>query len=151
MRLDETYGLSLAFTGLAPVPATVIEISASRPIEVADVRPLLRQTDWAADRTDDELRTMLSGTPVLVGAWAGDVLVGFARALSDGRFRALIEDVVVGRGHRGAGLGGRVVAALLAELSDVELVLLFTDDANARFYGRFGFGPHGHGCYSRTG
>ena len=137
--------------GLAPVPATVIEISTTRPIGIADVRPLLRQTGWAADRTDDELRAMLSGTPVLVGAWEGDALVGFARALSDGRFRALIEDVVVDRGHRGAGLGGRVVAALLAELSGVELVLLFTDDANARFYGRSGFGPHGHGCYSRAG
>lgn len=30
-----------------------------------------------------------------VGAWKDDTLIGFARAVSDGKFRAYIEDIVI--------------------------------------------------------
>lgn len=125
-----------------------IKLSASRPVAVGDLRPLLAQTDWANGRPDADIARVLAGSAVQVGAWEGDRLVAFARAVTDGRVCALVEDVVVDGEHRGAGLGSRLVERLLAELAEVVTVLVIADDRTAPFYARLGFGPHLYGCYS---
>jgi ribosomal protein S18 acetylase RimI-like enzyme len=48
-----------------------------------------------------------------VGAWAGDRLVGFVRAVTDGAFRAYVEDVIVAPDARGAGIGRSLIDHLL--------------------------------------
>ncbi len=75
-----------------------------------------------------------------VGARAPDgTLVASARAVSDGK-TAWVYDVVVAPGHRGRGLGKRVVALLLDHpaVRRAPLVMLTTRDAQG-LYARFGF------------
>lgn len=86
---------------------------------------------------------------------AGHV-VATARALADGRQRGWIFDVLVAPERRGAGLGGALVALLLAHpaLRDVALVALRTRDAQ-RVYERLGFVTHAvlpssHGAWSSS-
>lgn len=103
------------------------------------LRDLLAQTDWAKARTVQSLERMLQQTSLHVSAWQDERLVGFARALSDGVFRAVIEDVVVTHELRGHGLGRELLRLLLAELHGVEEVALGCLEHLVPFYESFEF------------
>lgn len=109
-----------------------------RPIPARRVRRLYDHVGWWPDRRDEQLAAMLEAGPA-VGAWAGDRLVGFARAVTDGRFRAFVEDVAVHEQYRRRGVAGEVLARLLDELSPLETVSLFCDPALAPLYAAHGF------------
>ena len=95
---------------------------------------------WAAGRSLSGLRSMLRGSEAVVSAWQDGRLVGFGRATSDGRYRAVLWDVVVARELEGQGLGRRLVEALLssAPVAGAERVYLITTNSGG-FYERLGF------------
>ena len=95
---------------------------------------------WAEQRSTEDLRRMLRGSPVVVSLWRGKRLVGFGRASSDGIHRAVLWDIVVAGDLQGRGLGRRVVEALLdsPRLRDVERIYLMTTNS-AGFYRQLGF------------
>ena len=95
---------------------------------------------WARERSIGDLRQMLRGSPVVVSLWRGKRLVGFGRAASDGRYRAVLWDIVVAGDLQGRGLGRRVVEALLEapDLQEVERIYLMTTNS-AGFYQQLGF------------
>jgi GNAT superfamily N-acetyltransferase len=102
---------------------------------------------WTRGRRRPEVERMLAGSTEVVAAVA-DVngeqrLLGFARALSDGAFRAIVFDMIVAPAHRGRGVGRVVLEELLARPSlarsaGVELMCL---PEMAAYYERFGFRP----------
>jgi len=118
-----------------------LEFSFERPIEPEQLRRLMLQTGWGKKRTVDGLRIMLNSTPVKLGVWDNGHLVGFARAISDNVYRALIEDLVVDTALRGKGIGTTIMHKLVQELSCVEEVYLFTGKGGQgmRIYARVGF------------
>ncbi|MBC6479528.1 MAG: GNAT family N-acetyltransferase [Hormoscilla sp. GUM202] len=75
-----------------------------------------------------------------VGAPGRDRLIGFARATSDGVYRATIWDVVMHPEYQGAGLGRLLVETVLShpKMSRVERVYLMTTHQQ-QFYERIGF------------
>lgn len=66
---------------------------------------------------------------VSVGAWKNDVLIGFARAVSDGKFRVYIEDVAINKEFQKLGTGTKLVSVLLEELSHIDVISLFCEYA----------------------
>ena len=74
-------------------PKDLSRYSFDRRIEPKQLMGLLRQAGWANQRSIEGVRRMLEGTSLTLGAWEGDRLVGFARAMTDGIYRALIDDV----------------------------------------------------------
>jgi GNAT superfamily N-acetyltransferase len=104
---------------------------------------LLDLTWWASGRSPDEVQRMLEHSDAVIALVdpAGDRLVGFARAISDRTFRALVLDVVVSPEQRGRGLGDRVMEELLAHpaLAGVESIELACQPELHGFYRRFGF------------
>lgn len=112
-----------------------------RRIDPAQVRRLYETVTWGNGRDDEGILSALEAT-VAVGAWDGDRLVGFTRALSDGRYRAYIEDVMIDPDYRGNKIGERMVAALVDQLGDIEIVSLFCEPERVAFYGRNGFAAH---------
>lgn len=100
---------------------------------------LLSQTDWGKNRSRDGLERMLPQTSLHVSAWQKKRLVGFARALTDGVYRAVIEDVIVTRELHGCGVGKELTRRLLYELVDVEEVMLGGMENLTQFYENFGF------------
>jgi N-acetylglutamate synthase-like GNAT family acetyltransferase len=103
-------------------------------------RLLDQHTFWAQGRSRAQLRRMLSGSAAVVSLWRGKRLVGFARASSDGVFRAVLWDVVIPEDLQGQGLGRQLVEALLntPALRGVERVYLMTTNS-AGFYQQLGF------------
>lgn len=108
-------------------------------ISPAALAALLDRTSWARGRTQEGLAAMLRGSLAHVVAWSGEEPVGFARAIGDGVYRALIEDVVVREDRRGRAVGREMVVRLLGELASVEEVRLVTGEERLGFYGRLGF------------
>lgn len=68
-------------------------------------------------------------------------LVGFCRAITDGRFLAVILDVVMEPELRGRGGGQRLMEAMLGrpELAAVDSIELVCQPDLVPFYERFGF------------
>ena len=119
--------------------AADFELSFDRPIPADDLSPLLAQSHWAADRGHEQLVEMLEATPIKLGVWQSDRLVGFARVLTDGLYRALIDDVIIDESLRGRGLGGRMMTALAGRLSHVEEVFLRCEKELVGYYERCGY------------
>jgi predicted GNAT family N-acyltransferase len=81
---------------------------------------------------------MLAGS-LCVGAWQDGRLVGFARVITDGVYRALLEDVVVDETLRGQGIGQALVERMLERLTHVQQILLVCGEHLIPFYAPFGF------------
>ncbi len=114
--------------------------SQERAIAAADVRRLYDGAGWWPKWDVAGIKRAIDST-IAVGAWDGERLVGFARALSDGEHRAYIEDVVIDPGYRGQGIGEKIVAWLVKQLGDVHIVSLFCEPERVNFYARNGFRP----------
>ncbi len=95
---------------------------------------------WASDRTAEDMAIAIAHSHPVVVVWDGDRLIGFARATSDGVYRATIWDVVIHPDYRGVGLGRRLVETVLGHphLTRVERVYLMTTHQQ-KFYERIGF------------
>ena len=113
--------------------------SFDRQIEPEQLQALLRQTGWANQRSIEGIQKMLQGTPLTLGAWEGDRLVGFARVITDGIYRALIDDVVVEESTRGTGIGSELMRQLIERLTEVEAVFLHCGEQVVSFYERHRF------------
>ena len=122
-----------------PCESTGVELSFERPIAADDLLPLLAQSHWAAGRTRDDVHQMLAATPVILGAWKANRLVGFARALTDGRYRALIDDVIVDASLRGQGVGSHLMQFMADRLAHVEEIFLRCDKEVLPFYESLGY------------
>lgn len=97
---------------------------------------------WTRGRLRSDVATMLQGSDV-VFAYEDDQgkLCAFARAITDGVFKAMIFDVIVRKDLRGSGLGARIMQDFRAHpvLSGVRHVELYCLPELQAFYGQFGF------------
>ena len=95
---------------------------------------------WARSRTMEDLQVAVTNSNPVVTVWDGDRLIGFARATSDGIYRAAIWDVIVDPNYQGMGLGRKLVQTVLSHplVSKVERVYLTTTHQQS-FYERIGF------------
>lgn len=95
---------------------------------------------WASDRTAADMAIAIAHSNPVVTVWEGNQLIGFARATSDGIYRATIWDVVIDPDYQGAGLGRKLVETVLSHplMSRIERVYLMTTHQQ-EFYKRIGF------------
>lgn len=95
---------------------------------------------WAADRRVEDLEIAIAHSNPVISAWQDDQLIGFARATSDGVYRATIWDVVVHPDHQSKGIGRKLVETVLSHphVNRVERVYLMTT-FKEKFYERVGF------------
>ncbi|MCG7385622.1 GNAT family N-acetyltransferase [Paenibacillus sp. ACRRY] len=114
-----------------------VKLHTDKPISPSDLMSLYHDAGWWPYRDKDGILKLLS-SGIALGAWEDDVLVGFSRAISDGVFRAYIEDVVVLSSYRNKGLGKLMIEWLLEELK-VDVISLFCSEDLAGFYEETGF------------
>jgi N-acetylglutamate synthase-like GNAT family acetyltransferase len=95
---------------------------------------------WAKGRSIEDLGTAIANSEPVITIWDEARLIGFARATSDGIYRATIWDVVIHPDYRGAGLGSKLVETVLSHKSVrwVERVYLMTTHQQ-EFYEKIGF------------
>ena len=111
-----------------------------KPIETKSRMDLYKNAGWWEERKEQDIKMVLESV-ISVGAWENGKLIGFARAVSDGKFRAYVEDVVVHSGFRNNGIGKGAVTKLINELSHIDVVSLFCEEHLIDFYKKNGFKP----------
>ncbi len=90
----------------------------------------------AADRA--RLKQQVRGAMFVVSAWDGEVLVGFARAISDGVTNAYVSTVAVLPGYRRRGIGREMMRRLLEGRDGLTFALHARKEARS-FYVACGF------------
>lgn len=116
----------------------VIKPHTEKPIPPLQLMRLYQDVDWWPTRTKDGIRKLLAHG-VAIGAWEDKQLVGFCRAVSDGVYRAYVEDVVVLGTHRGQGIGRQLMDKMMKELHGIEVVSLFCSAKLTEYYEDSGF------------
>ncbi|GAA4274722.1 GNAT family N-acetyltransferase [Aquimarina gracilis] len=107
---------------------------------------LFKQTNWAKNRTIEGIEFLLENTKNYVLVRDDTLLIGYGRALSDGIYRAMLDDIVVDHHYRKKGIGHQIVQELLKQVSDIEQVFLNTKPELKHFYNTHGF----HKCKAFT-
>ncbi len=110
-------------------------------IDLFQLRHLFNLTAfWAQERQIEDLQIAIANSEPVISAWDGQRLIGFARATSDGVYRATIWDVIVHGDYQGAGLGRKLVQTVISHphLCHVERIYLMTT-SQQKFYSRIGF------------
>jgi GNAT superfamily N-acetyltransferase len=102
------------------------------------VLALFRAEGWWPERSAEQVVAVLAAGPA-VGAWQGDELVGFARAVTDHVLRAYVEDVIVSPRLRRSGVGRALLTCLLEQVRPTALVTLFCSPGLVAYYESFGF------------
>ena len=92
-----------------------------------EMKAAVAADDFDNGRTPDQLRRSFEASHVACVAYAGDRLVGTARALSDGVCNAYVVDVWTRSDFRRRGIARNMLAALEAKLTG-QHVYLFSDD-----------------------
>ena len=90
------------------------------------------------DRKPFDIARAFHGSHAAVFAFKGDMLVGAARATSDGVFYASVFDVVVDPAHQGKGVGRMIMEGLLEQLP-FDRIFLTSVFGKEGFYEKFGF------------
>ncbi|MBO1625611.1 GNAT family N-acetyltransferase [Bacillus arachidis] len=106
-----------------------------QPITAKKVKLLYNSVGWWPERDEEDISKMLENS-IAIGVWKEKQLIGFARAVTDGVFRAYIEDVVVHNSVRNKGIGEKMMTILLHELAHIDIVSLFCEEKLIKFYGK---------------
>jgi N-acetylglutamate synthase-like GNAT family acetyltransferase len=95
---------------------------------------------WAKERSVEDLAIAIANSEPVISVWDHKRLIGFARATSDGIYRATIWDVVIHPQYQGNGLGTKLVETVLSHprMQKVERVYLMTTHQQ-EFYKKIGF------------
>jgi GNAT superfamily N-acetyltransferase len=102
-------------------------------------RYLASDSYWARGVPLEVVQRAISNS-LCFGLYLQDQQIGFARVVTDGATFAYLADVFIVAGHRGLGLGKRLIAAVMAhpELQGLRRFMLATRDAHG-LYRQFGF------------
>ncbi|MDB9456727.1 GNAT family N-acetyltransferase [Dolichospermum circinale CS-1225] len=95
---------------------------------------------WAKGRNIKDLAIAIANSEPVISVWDKELLIGFARATSDGIYRATIWDVVIHPDYQGNGLGSKLIETVLnhPRMQKVERVYLMTTHQQ-KFYEKIGF------------
>jgi ribosomal protein S18 acetylase RimI-like enzyme len=130
--------------GESTVPADKISYKTDlRHVDWAQMKAAVNADDFDNGRTPAQLRLSFENSYATVIAYAGDQIVGTARALSDGVCNAYIVDVWTLTAHRRRGIASEMMRRLFERLAG-QHVYLFTDDAQ-ELYESLGFQVQGVG------
>ena len=108
-----------------------IDYRDTHDIDLDQLATLFDAVGWQR-RTGDRSRLsqLVGGSLWVVSAWEGEMLVGFARAISDGAFNAYISTVAVLPAYQKRGVGRELVRRLVENRDGIQFVL----HANERAY-----------------
>ncbi|NQD36256.1 GNAT family N-acetyltransferase [Permianibacter sp. IMCC34836] len=140
VRSDSVHsGLARSEPGTEPDRVLTVLTRDPRRIPADQLHALLQGSYWARGIPLPTVERALQGSQCMA-VLAGDQLLAFARAVTDGATFAWICDVIVHPAWRGRGFGKQVVSALLAqpELQGLRRLLLATADAHT-LYQQYGF------------
>ena len=105
----------------------------SSSVDWNDVRKLFLSVGWQ-DRPPEDIRAAFGRSTHQLFIFDDRQLVACGRTVDDGRYYALICDLVVAPRYQGQGIGSRILSELLARCSGFEFVTLTAAEGKDGFY-----------------
>lgn len=117
----------------------------ARVITPQEFCSVLRRCSLGARRPLEDaerIASMLKNADLIVTAWAGELLVGVARSVTDFAYCCYISDLAVDEAWQGRGIGKELIRRTQARLHpEAKLILLSAPNATS-YYPKIGFEPH---------
>lgn len=113
-------------------------------LELEQVIDLYRASTLGARRPVDDrerMGAMLRNANLVVSAWAGELLVGIARSVSDFSYCTYLSDLAVRASHQRGGIG-RELLRRTQQLGGSALLILLSAPQAVDYYPRVGLTPH---------
>jgi GNAT superfamily N-acetyltransferase len=107
-------------------------------ISWTQVTALFRAVGWG-ERDPEDVRAAFSRSTFKAFAFEGDELLGFGRTTDDGKFYAMVVDVVVSPAHQRKGIGRAIVEDLQSRMKGFLVVTLTATPDVQPFYKRLGW------------
>lgn len=123
----------------------VVDISSNYVIKyswpnINDLVLLFKQTSWAQNRSCDVIQSLIGNSDIVVSIYdLNNQLIGFGRIISDGKYRGLLDDIIVDKSNRSKGIGKYIVDSLLKKAGNIEEIFLNTGKDHQSFYENCGF------------
>lgn len=108
------------------------------------VKARVAEDDFDNGRTPEQLQTSFENSFATCLAYSDDLIIGKARALSDGVCNAYIVDMWTYTPFRHRGIANQMMNLLMEKLEG-QHVYLFTDKETTKFYKQIGFKEWGVG------
>jgi ribosomal protein S18 acetylase RimI-like enzyme len=125
-----------------------IEIKIITTVERGSVKKLYQNAGWWEKNDEAKgdcawIDTLVRQSFCFAGAFYGAELIGMGRAVSDGVSDAYIQDVVVFKKFRRAGIGNRIIEKIIEFLQarGIGWIGLIAEPGTQQFYQRLGFSP----------
>lgn len=117
----------------------MIEFISEKKVDMERLRAMFDEVGWS-DKTGDvsRLEKMVRNSQIVITAWDGDLMVGFARCVTDHVFNGQINNVVVDSRYRGKCIGKELITRIINTNRQVTYVLR-GDPENEDFYKSLGF------------
>lgn len=116
-----------------------IKFKEIKSIDVTLLKDLYQYAPWANERSLSDIKTALSNSTLVISAWDRDLLVGFARVLSDRVFRATIWDVIVHPEYQKEGIGSILIEKIISHPLLKKVDRFWLNTKYPKFYEKFGF------------
>jgi N-acetylglutamate synthase-like GNAT family acetyltransferase len=116
-----------------------ITLKETKTFDIDRLRELYQYAPWAKDRHLKDIKKALLNSTLVISAWDRDLLVGFARVLSDKVFRATLWDVIVHPDYQEQGVGSLIVEKIISHSLFKTVDRFWLNTKHPHFYEKFGF------------
>lgn len=89
----------------------------SKPINPIDIKKIYDAVNVCPERTVEEIKKVLDCN--CYAAWFEGKIISFVRFLTDGNFRAYIEDIMVLPGYQNKGVGRLLIKKSLEDFQEI--------------------------------
>ncbi|WP_226642715.1 GNAT family N-acetyltransferase [Microbulbifer variabilis] len=120
----------------------MIDYRINSPISTEEFIDLLKRSTLAERRPIHDLDcmdAMVKNANLLVGAWAGNLLVGVARSLTDFHFACYLSDLAVDESYQGKGIGKSLIRYTQEALGPHCWLTLLSAPQAQDYYPKIGF------------
>jgi GNAT superfamily N-acetyltransferase len=117
---------------------SVERITSTKDVDWHAVSRMFAEVGWG-DRDPGHIRTAFEKSSHVVFVYEHGELVGFGRTMDDGRYYAMLVDVVVKPSAQGRGIGREIVTWLRQQLDGYKFVTLTAAVGKDEFYLRLGW------------
>jgi len=122
-----------------------IEYQYGNDLDIDQVIELYHASTLGERRPVDDpaiMADMIEHANLVVTAWAGDLLVGIARTLSDFAYVGYLADLAVRQSHQHQGIGLELIRKTRERMGPRSMLVLLAAPKAASYYPKVGFTRH---------